>query len=397
MRRERLTPGEVRRIALSAQGFAGHAPEGGIGRRDVRRVVERIGLLQIDSVNVVARAHLMPLFSRLGPYPAALLDQAQTRRPRLLFEYWAHEASLLPVGTQPLLRWRMARAEQGIGIYKGLARFGRERRDLIERIHREVAAGGPVAASGLGGDRGSGGWWGWSDTKRALEWLFWAGRLTTHSRKPSFERLYDLPERVLPSAVVDAPTPAPADAQRQLVAIAARALGVASEPDLRDYFRLSPADCVPRVAELVEEGTLVPVAVRNWPHQAYLHRDARLPRRIDRAALLAPFDPVVWERRRAERIFGFRYRIEIYTPAHRRVHGYYVLPFLLGDRIVARVDLKADRARSRLLVQAAHAEDHAPPHTGEALRAELERMAGWLGLERVEASGRSAQSLLPAA
>ncbi|MCR4266009.1 winged helix-turn-helix domain-containing protein [Nitratireductor sp. ZSWI3] len=384
MQKERLTPGEVRRIALGAQGFADRVPETEVTRKHARRVLDRVGLLQIDSVNVVARAHLMPLFSRLGPYPTDLLERAQSRKPRMLFEYWAHEASLLPVETQPLLRWRMERAEAGEGIYKGLAHFGRTKRTFIESIYEEVAARGPLAASAFDGEKGSGGWWGWSDTKRALEWLFWAGRITTHSRRPSFERLYDLPERVLPPSVVDTPTPPVEDAQRGLMAIAARALGVATESDLRDYFRLSPADSKARLGELVEEGAVLPVEIKGWRNQAYLHRDAQMPRRIRRAALLAPFDPVVWERSRAERIFGFHYRIEIYTPAHKRTHGYYVLPFLLGERIVARVDLKADRAGRRLSVRAAHQETGAPQDTAEALAGELRRMATWLGLDDVD-------------
>lgn len=383
MQRERLTPGEVRRIALGAQGFSTTPLRGTVTRQHIKRMLGRTGLLQIDSVNVLARAHLMPLYARLGPYPVDLLGRAQSRKPRMLFEYWAHEASLLPVETQPLMRWRMERAARGEGVYKGLVHFAREKRELVDRVYRQVEAGGPIAASDFEGETGSGGWWGWSETKKALEWLFWCGRITTHSRRPSFERLYDLPERVLPREVLETPTPREDDAQRALVDIAARALGVASEPDIRDYFRLKPATSQTRVAELVEEGALQPVEVKGWRHPAYLHRDAQLPRRIDRPALLAPFDPVVWERDRAERIFGFRYRIEIYTPAHKRVHGYYVLPFLLGDRIVARVDLKADRAGRVLLVQSSHAERHAPAHTSEALYAELQRLSRWLNLDTI--------------
>ncbi|WP_299939194.1 crosslink repair DNA glycosylase YcaQ family protein [uncultured Nitratireductor sp.] len=383
MRKQRLTPAEVRRIALGAQGFSTAAPANGVERQHLRRTLARTGLLQIDSVNVVARAHLMPLYARLGPYPVELLERAQSRKPRMLFEYWAHEASLLPVETQPLMRWRMERAARGQGVYKGLVRFAREEHAFIEHVYERVADEGPIASSAFGGDRGDGGWWGWSKTKKALEWLFWCGRITTHSRRPSFERLYDLPGRVLPQSVLDTPTPREDDAQRALVEIAARALGVATEPDLRDYFRLKPADSQARVAELVEAGALLPVEITGWRNTAYLHRDAKLPRRIDRPALLSPFDPVVWERDRAERIFGFRYRIEIYTPAHKRVHGYYVLPFLMRDRIVARVDLKADRARRTLLVQAAHAEPHAPAETAEALSCELQRFANWLELESV--------------
>ncbi len=384
MQRERLTPGEVRRIALGAQGFSTIPLRGTVTRLHIKRMLGRTGLLQIDSVNVLARAHLMPLYARLGPYPVDLLGRAQSKKPRMLFEYWAHEASLLPVETQPLMRWRMERAARGEGVYKGLVRFAREKRELVDRVYRQVETAGPVAASDFEGETGSGGWWGWSETKKALEWLFWCGRITTHSRRPSFERLYDLPERVLPREVFETPTPREDDAQRALVDIAARALGVASEPDIRDYFRLKPAASQARVAELVEEGALQPLEIKGWRHPAYLHRDAQLPRRIDRPALLAPFDPVVWERDRAERIFGFRYRIEIYTPAHKRVHGYYVLPFLLGDRIVARVDLKADRAGRVLLVQSSHAERHAPAHTAEALYAELRRLSEWLDLDTID-------------
>ncbi|XHB98959.1 crosslink repair DNA glycosylase YcaQ family protein [Nitratireductor sp. ac15] len=397
MRRERLTPAEVRRIALGAQGFSTSRPRGPITRHHIRRTLARTGLLQINSVNVVARAHLMPLYARLGPYPVEVLQRAHAKKPRMLFEYWAHEASLLPVELQPFLRWRMERARRGEGVYKGLVHFAREKRELVERLYKEVESRGPLAASELDGESGSGGWWGWSETKKALEWLFWCGRITTHSRRPSFERLYDLPERVLPRDVFDAPTPREDDAQRALVNIAARALGVASEPDIRDYFRLKPDVSKARVAELVEDGVLYPVEIRGWRHAAYLHKDAQLPRRIDRAALLAPFDPVVWERDRAERIFGFRYRIEIYTPAHRREHGYYVLPFLLGDRIAARVDLKADRKERVLLVQSSHAEPKAPAHTAEALRRELERLAHWLDLDSVLVMprGNLAQQLGP--
>lgn len=354
----------------------------GVDRRHLRRVLSRLGLFQIDSVSAVVRAHYMPLFSRLGPYPMALLDEASAGRRRLLFEYWAHEASLLPVETYPLLRWRMERAATNQGIYGGLATFGRERAGFIEDIRRRVEAEGPMAASDIEGAKGDGGWWGWSEEKRAFEWLFWAGRLTTHSRR-GFERLYDLPERVLPSMHA-APVPEPAEAHRELLRIAARALGIATATDLRDYFRLSPADMKGRIEELAEAGELLPVRVDGWSAPAYLHRDARLPRRIHARALLAPFDPLVWERSRAERLFGFRYRIEIYVPADKRQYGYYVLPFLLGDTIVARVDLRADRPAGVLRVIAAYAEPGAPADTAAELMDELRLMQGWLGLERME-------------
>ncbi|WP_274424659.1 winged helix-turn-helix domain-containing protein [Chelativorans sp. YIM 93263] len=384
MANERLTRKQVRRIVLAAQGFTRRPPAGVVERRHIARVLDHINLFQIDSVNVAVRAHYMPLFSRLGPYPCKTLDRASARKPRALFEYWAHEASLLPVETQPLLRWRMERAAEGKGIYGGLARFGQERRDFIKTVLAEVASHGPLAAADIDGHKGTSGWWEWSDAKRALEWLFWAGQITTHSRRPSFERLYDLPERVLPEAVLSTPTPTPEDAQRALVEKAARALGVATASDLRDYFRLSPEDCRPRIEELIEAGTLLPVTVKGWTQQAYMHRDAKLPRKVEARALLAPFDPLIWERSRTERLFDFYYRIEIYTPAEKRIYGYYVFPFLLGEQLVARVDLKADRQNGVLRVQSAHAEPEAPPETATELLQELRKMAQWLGLGAVD-------------
>lgn len=381
--KETISAATARRIALAAQGFADKRPNGPVGARNLHRVLGRTGLLQIDSVSVVVRAHYMPMFSRLGPYPRELLDKASSGRKRALFEYWAHEASFLPVETYPLMRWRMERASRNEDIYGGLAKWARENAGFIDGIYREVVARGPVAASDIDGAKGSGGWWGWSDAKHAFEWLFWAGRITVSSRR-GFERLYDLPERVLPADVVNAPVPAPADAHRQLLRIAARAHGIVTAPCLRDYFRLSAGDMKGRVEELVEEGELLPVRVRGWNRQAYLHAGARIPRKVEACALLAPFDPLVFERARTEALFGFRYRIEIYTPAPKRQYGYYVLPFLLGDRLVARVDLKADRSAGALRVLAAYAEPGAPDHTAEALAAELRRMADWLDLEHVE-------------
>lgn len=384
--KEKLTLAMARRIALAAQGFHDPRPAGPITRRHLAKVLSRTGLLQIDSVSAVVRAHYMPLFSRLGPYPMALLDEAAgNRRKRSLFEYWAHEASFLPLETWPLMQWRMqrARANDTSEIYSGLARWAHDRKSFIEEIYREVATRGPIAASDIDGAKGSGGWWGWSDEKHAFEWLFWAGRITTASRR-GFERLYDLPERVLPAEIHALPVPEAADAHRELLRISARALGVATYGDLRDYFRLSPADMKGRIEELVEIGELLPVSVEGWKQQAYLHRDARIPRWITARALLAPFDPVVWERSRSERLFDFRYRIEIYTPAEKRQYGYYVLPFLLGDRIVARIDLKADRPAGVLRVNAAYAEPCAPPHVAIELLEELRLMRDWLGLAALE-------------
>lgn len=381
--KEKLSLATARRIALAAQGFADPLPAGAPDRRHLARVLSKLGLFQIDSVSAVVRAHYMPLYSRIGPYPLSLLDNATVTRKRLLFEYWAHEASFLPVETQPLLRWRMERAGRGEEMYVGLAKWGRENGALIDDIFRQVVDRGAVAASDIEGHKGSGGWWGWSAAKHAFEWLFWAGRITTAHRR-GFERVYDLPERVLPQAVLDTPTPSIEDAHRELLRISARAHGVATYACLRDYFRLGPEDTKPRIQELVEDGELLPVKVEGWDRPAYLHRDARIPRRIEARTLLAPFDPVVFERGRAESLFDFRYRIEIYTPADKRQYGYYVLPFLLGERVVARLDMKADRPAGVLRVHAAFAEAHAPAETPAALLEELRRMQDWLGLERME-------------
>ncbi len=382
-----LSASQARRIALAAQGFADRPPAGSPDRRTLRRVLDRVGLFQIDSVNVLVRSHYLPLYSRAGPYPRPLLDRAADRAPRLLFEYWGHEASYLPVRMQPLLRWRMARAHQE--AWGGMRAIAREDAGFVDWVRAEVAEKGPLTAREIESDRPrrTGPWWGWSDLKRALEWLFWCGEVTSAGRR-GFERCYDLPERVLPSAVVTAPTPAPADAQRELVRIAARACGVAAERDLRDYFRLGVAETRARVAELVEDGELLPVATEGWGTPAYLHREARLPRRVGARALLSPFDSAIWDRGRTARVFGFRYRLEIYTPAAARVHGYYVLPFLLGDRLVARVDLRADRRSGTLQVQGAYAEPTAPPDVAPELGAELATLAGWLGLDTLEVAGR---------
>lgn len=383
---ERVSLALARRIALAAQGFGRERPAQ-IGRRDLRRTVTRLGLHQIDSVNVLARAHYLPAFSRLGHYDRGLIDRAAwgPKRERRLFEYWAHEASLLPLEMHPLLRWRMASAERGEIGWGSLKAYAGERRGEADAVLSRIRAEGPLAASDFDEGKGRSGWWEWGETKRALEWLFWAGLITTSTRRGSFERVYDLTERVIPAAILALTTPTEAEAKRELMRHAAEALGIATETDLRDYFRLKPDSARQALAELVEEGVLLPASVDGWARPAYLHRDARRPRRIRGQALLAPFDPLVWERSRTERLFGFRYRIEIYTPAEKRVHGYYVLPFLLDEALVARVDLKADRQRSRLLVQRTTLEPGAPAETGEKLAAELERMAHWLGLEAVEA------------
>jgi hypothetical protein len=383
-----LSRAEARRIALAAQGFADAAPRGTVDRRAIARVLSRIGLLQIDSVNVLVRSHYLPLFSRLASYDPALLDREAYGAKRSLFEYWAHMASLVPLVLEPQLRWRMARARRALGTWPNIARIVVERPQFLEQLKAQIAERGPMAAGEFEGTRGSGSWWGWSDVKIGLEALFWGGEITTLRRK-GFERIYDLTERVLPRAILDVPTPSEADAQRELMRVAARALGVASEKDLRDYFRLSPADSRARIAELVESGELRPVEIEGLRGPHYLVRDARLPRSVSASALLSPFDSLIWHRARTSELFDFEFRLEIYTPSHKRVHGYYVLPFLLGDRLVARVDLKHDRAEGTLRAHAIHVEKGiARPTVMPALRDRLEAMAHWLGAEKVSLPGR---------
>jgi len=377
-RTQSLSTAQARRIALAAQGFldSRHAVP---TMRTFQRTLERTGVLQVDSVNVLQRAHYMPLYSRMGPYDVDLLRRAAERRPRRVVEYWAHVQAFMPVELWPLMRHRMEahRAKRGKwGIVE-------EDPELEKNLIDEVRARGASTARDLddGLPRTKEHWgWNWSSTRRMLDYLYTVGDLAIAGRNSQFEVLYDLPERVLPAHVLARETPSPAEANRELVRRAARSHGVATAQCLRDYYRMGVEDAAPAIAELVEEGELLPVTIDGWKRPAYLHRDARRPRRTHARALLSPFDPLVWERERTERLFDFRYRIEIYVPAHKRVHGYYVLPFLLGDRIVGRVDLKADRQAGRLRVQAAYAEPDAPPETAEELAAELRQLADWLVL-----------------
>jgi uncharacterized protein len=381
----------ARRAVLAAQGFGAPRAAGPVTRRHLRGLLERQRLLQLDSVNVAVRAHYMPVFSRLGPYDRELVDDAawshSARRPRLLVEYWAHEASLLPVADWPLLLSGAKRR----GWWKHYAGLVEQAPGLVEDILAAVKELGPVGAGGLekalgaaSTPRPSGvGWWQRSDVKRVCEWMFGMGLLTTGTRV-HFQRLYDLPERVLPPEVLSAPAPSPEEAARRLVRQAAVALGVATEPDLRDYYRLGPEASRQALTELVEAGEIEPIAVRGWRAPAYRVPGARTPRRITGRALLCPFDPLIWERARTERIFGFRYRIEIYVPEPKREYGYYVFPFLLDDELVARVDLKADRAAGVLRVQGAFAEPAVVrARVAAELAAELTVMAEWLGLSGV--------------
>ena len=380
---ERLTTRQARRIALAAQGFADPVPAGRVTARHLLRVLGRTRVLQIDSVSVFARAHLMPVYSRVGAWDPALLDDVAFRR-RELFEYWGHEASFLPVDLHPLFRWRMERArtlEEGWG---GMLRVFRERPGFVENLLRRVRDEGPLPASALrDAPKGKAAWWGWDDVKKGLEWLFWSGQVSTARRTTGFEKVYDVTERVVPARVLEAATPSREDAQRELVRLAATAHGVGTQRDLRDYWRLRPADSRAAVESLVEAGELVPVQVEGWLDEAYLSPAAARPRWVRRSALLSPFDPLVWERSRTLRLWGVDYRIEIYVPADKRVYGYYCLLLLEDEAITARVDLKADRKAGVLRVAAAWGEPDRRPSTPEVLAAELRRAADWQGLGEV--------------
>ncbi|MFB9689144.1 winged helix-turn-helix domain-containing protein [Amycolatopsis plumensis] len=384
----------ARKTFLAAQGFTDPRPSGLPSRQHLKRVLSRVQLLQLDSVNVAVRAHYMPVFARLGAYDPALLDEAawahSTRRPRMLVETWAHEASLLPIEDWPLIRSGAKRD----GWWRHYGSLIEKSPGLVDEILAVVKELGPIGAGGIeraveadAQRRGPGSWWERSEVKRVCEYLFGIGQLTTGTRR-SFERLYDLTERVVPPEILSRSVSAEEGA-RGLISRSARALGVATETDLRDYYRLGPAPARQAVAELVEAGELEPVAVRGWKQPAYRHTSARTPRAVMGRALLCPFDPLIWERARTERLFGFHYRIEIYVPEPKRVYGYYVFPFLLDGELVARADLKSDRAAGVLRVQGAFAEEGVDvARVLPELAAELKHMAEWLGLSGVAVGER---------
>jgi uncharacterized protein len=378
----------ARRVALAAQGFGRPRPARPPTADQIGDLINRLGLLQLDTVNVFCRSHYMPVYSRLGPYDRALLDRMAAHVAgdvdRRLVEYAAHEASLIPIESHPLFRWRMARVDHE--AWAPLVKLAHEKPEVVADALRQVTKEGPIRAGAIGGSRRkekTGALWNFQEGKAALEYLFYGG-LVTAAGRINFERLYDLPTRVLPYQIIDQPSPSEADAQRHLVRIAARALGIATEADLGDYFRLPRAASKARVAELVETGELSRVAVEGWRLPAYLWPGARQPRKVAARALLSPFDPLVWYRQRTEQLFGFDYHIEIYTPAAKRVYGYYVLPFLLDDSLVARVDLKSDHKARVLRVQGAFAEQGVDRgHVAAELAAELRQVAEWLGLDDV--------------
>ena len=391
--KDSLSIGEARRAALAAQQFlgAGSAPR---SARAFAEMVRRLGVVQIDSVNVLVRSHYLPIFSRRGSYQSALLERAAYQQ-RLLFEYWGHEASLLPIECYPLFRWRMDDASKGVGTWGRLKRYASSHQDLVQAAMDQIRERGPLGASELtDAGKSKGSWWGWSQGKEILEWLFWIGAVTT-ARRRNFERLYDLTERVVPEPVRTAPVPAREQAQRELMLIGAQAMGVATARDLRDYFRLPAQEAAARLSELVEEGKLVPVSVEGWKQQGYLHHATKIPRASavgDVAALLSPFDSLIWERQRTERLFDFHFRLEIYTPIHKRTHGYYVLPLLVGERIVGRVDLKSERRSGLLQVKGGSVEPGIQPaRIIEPLARRLRELAQWLGLEDYTVTSRKGE------
>lgn len=384
MAADHLSLDEARRLALGAQGFADRRPSGRVDRRHLRRVLDRMGLIQIDSVNVLVRSQELPLFARLGPHPRTLIADATAGGE--LFEYWVHEASHVPTAHHHLHRWRMHREHKWSRYWDLMQR----RPGYIDEVRRRIEADGPIAAGELSErTERKGPWWDWDDAKVALESLFWKGEVTAVRRAADFARLYDLTERVLPREVLDRPTPSEAEARKELLVLAAAHHGVGTLDDLTDYHRQKNEPCRPLIRELVEEGRLRDVRIDGWTKPAYRHPSVVLPRSVDACALLSPFDPVCWHRDRTERLFGFRYRIEIYTPAAKRQYGYYVLPVLWGDSLVGRLDMKADRHAGVLRVLGAFAEPGVPAaDVSASLAGELHDMADWLGLGSVEVQRR---------
>ncbi len=384
-----LSLAQARRIALAAQGFGSARPTGRVDRRHLRRVLDRIGLIQIDSVNVLVRSQELPLWSRLGAHPRTLI--ADATRAGELFEYWVHEAAHAPVDDYPLWRWKMG----GDHKWKHIRELRDRRPGYIDDVYRRIEAEGPMASGEFEARVGpKGTWWDWDDAKVALEHLFWTGRISARRRTTDFARVYDLTERIIPASVLARPVPTGREARKELLVLGARHHGVGTLDDIADYHRQLATTARPLVAELVEEGRLLPVTVEGWSKPAYLHPEAALPRRLHvPGTVLSMFDPVVWYRPRAERLFDFHYRIEIYTPQPQRTYGYYVLPFLWGDRIVGRIDLKADRANGALLAPGVFAEPHVHERglvadVADAMARELHDLATWLGLGRVAVGDR---------
>ena len=379
-----LSIADARRIALAAQGFDTARPKTKATQRHVDALISRLGVIQIDSVNVLVRSQELPLFSRLGNHNRNAIPIATEKQK--LFEYWGHEAAHLPVEIQPLFRWKMDAARTGRVTHWGLTSFYEENKAFVKRTLKHVKKNGPTTSRELSTrTEKKGTWWDWDEAKVALEYLFLTGELMSRGRGSDFARVYDIPERVLPQRIIDVPTPSEQDARKQLLVRSAIAQGVATAGDLADYYRQKLATVKPLIAELVEEGELREVAVDGWTEKAFVHRNVKLPKQLQATALLSPFDSLVWCRPRNERLFDFHYRIEIYTPKEKRKFGYYVLPFMMNGEMVGRVDLKADRANGVLLAHSVHAEKGVKRLSiNDALSAELNAMAAWLGLERVQ-------------
>jgi hypothetical protein len=387
-RLDTLSIADARRIALAAQGFDTARPKTKATQRHVDALIARLGVIQIDSVNVLVRSQELPLFARLGNHDRNAIPKATTQQK--LFEYWGHEAAHLPVELHPLFRWKMDAARTGKVTHWGLTSFYEENKAFVKRTLKHVEKNGPTTSRELSTrTEKKGTWWDWDEAKVALEYLFLTGELMSRGRGSDFARVYDVPERVLPQRIIDAPTPSELDARKQLLLRSAIAQGVATASDLADYYRQKLATVKPLIAELIEEGELRTVSVDGWTEKAFVHRNAKLPKQLHATALLSPFDSLVWCRPRNERLFSFHYRIEIYTPKEKRKFGYYVLPFMMNGEMVGRVDLKADRANGVLQAHSVHAEKGVKRSSmNEALNAELDAMATWLGLEQVQIGRR---------
>ena len=383
-----LSIADARRIALAAQGFDTARPKTKATQRNVDALISRLGVIQIDSVNVLVRSQELPLFARLGNHNRNAIPRATQQQK--LFEYWGHEAAHLPVDLHPLFRWKMDAARTGRVTHWGLTSFYEENKAFVKRTLKHVEKHGPTTSRELSTrTEKKGTWWDWDEAKVALEYLFLTGELMSRGRGTDFARIYDTPERVLPQQIFDAPTPSEHDARKQLLIRSTIAQGVATASDLADYYRQKLATVKPLIDELLEEGELRAVEVEGWMENAFVHRKAKLPKELHATALLSPFDSLVWCRPRNERLFNFHYRIEIYTPKEKRKFGYYVMPFMLNGEMVGRVDMKADRASGVLLAQSVHTEKGVKRSSiNEALTAELEAMATWLGLDRVQIGRR---------
>ena len=377
-RLDSLSIADARALALAAQGFDTSRPKTKVTQRHVDALISRLGVIQIDSVNVLVRSQELPLFSRLGNHNRNAIPKATEQQK--LFEYWGHEAAHLPVEIHPLFRWKMEAARLGKAKHWGLTSFYDDNKAFVRRMLKHVEKNGPTTSRELSTrTEKKGTWWDWDEAKVALEYLFLTGQLMSRGRGTDFARIYDTPERVLIPKILNAPTPSEHDARKQLLVRSAIAQGVATASDLADYYRQKLATVKPLIAELVKEGELRVVAVDGWKEKAFVHRNAKLPKQLHATALLSPFDSLVWCRPRNERLFHFHYRIEIYTPKEKRKFGYYVLPFMMNGEMVGRVDLKADRANSKLLVHSVHTEKGVKRSMiNDALNTELRTMASWL-------------------